>query len=167
MFENVLKNFEILFLYVLINLNSLGINPYDIPDNKVIKIIDGDTVEIYHGKKIEKVRLIGVNTPETVDPRKHLECFGLESSSNLKKLLDGKVVKLDKDESQDNKDRYGRLLRYVILEEVNINKKIIEEGFGFEYTYKKPYKFKKEFKSAELSAKEKGLGLWSKESCNY
>jgi micrococcal nuclease len=167
MLENFYKNLEVIVLSILISLNSSGIFQSDIPENKVIKVIDGDTIEVYQNKKLEKIRMIGLNTPETVAPNKDIECFGFEASNRLKELLQGKIVKLETDETQSNKDGYDRPLRYVFLDGKNINQKMIEEGFGFEYTFKKPYKYQKEFKSSEMAAREKKLGLWNKENCNY
>jgi micrococcal nuclease len=167
MLENFYKNLEVIVLSILISLNSSGIFQSDIPENKVIKVIDGDTIEIYQNQKIEKIRMIGLNTPETVAPNKDIECYGIEASSKLKDLLQGKIVKLESDETQENKDKYNRLLRYVFLDGKNINQKMIEEGYGFEYTFKKPYRYQKEFKLSESIAKEKNLGLWNMENCNY
>ena len=138
-----------------------------VEEGTVIRVVDGDTIEVYENKKIEKIRLIGVNTPETVDPRKDVQCYGTEASLFLKKELEGNQVALESDNSQTEKDTYGRLLRYVYLKGTNINKKIIEEGYGFEYTYKTPYKFQKEFKEAEENAKKDEKGLWNKSNCNY
>jgi micrococcal nuclease len=167
MIEEIIRIFNILIISALISLNSWGLNISEIPENKVIKVVDGDTIEIYLNKKIEKVRLIGVNTPETVDPRRKVECFGPEASNRLKELLEGKVVKVEADETQNDSDKYQRLLRYVYLDNININQKMIEEGYGFEYTYKVPYKYQREFKKSQQEAKSKNLGLWNQENCNY
>lgn len=138
-----------------------------IQNNQVTKVIDGDTFEVYIDGKIEKVRMIGINTPETVDPRRPVQCFGKEASNKLKELIEGKIIKLDPDQTQDNYDRYNRALRYVYLDDININQKMIQEGYAFEYTYKKPYKFQTEFKQSEKEAQDKDLGLWNNEVCNY
>lgn len=138
-----------------------------IPNNQVIKVVDGDTIEVYVDGKIEKVRMIGINTPETVDPRRPVQCFGKEASEKLKEILQDKIVKLELDETQDSYDKYNRALRYVFLDNENINRKMISEGYAFEYTYKKPYKFQKDFKDAEKTAQEKNIGLWNNEVCNY
>lgn len=167
MIDSIIQNFKILFTYLLIFINSSGYSFSEIPENKVLKVIDGDTLEIYQNQKIEKIRMIGINTPESVDPRKELECFGIEASEKLKETLQGKIIRTIPDNSQDDRDKFGRLLRYVYLENENINKKMIEEGFAFEYTFKKPYKYQKEFREKENLAKSKNIGLWNKESCNY
>lgn len=132
----------------------------------VTKVIDGDTIMVDIGGTVETVRLIGVDTPETVDPRKPVQCFGKEASIMMKQLVEGKNVILETDSTQDNKDKYNRLLRYVYLEDgILVNKKIIEDGFGFEYTYRIPYKFQSEFKGAQKMAEVDKSGLWADGAC--
>ncbi|MFA7676156.1 MAG: thermonuclease family protein [Candidatus Shapirobacteria bacterium] len=132
----------------------------------VTKIIDGDTLMVKINDKEESVRLIGIDTPETVDPRKTVQCFGKEASEKMKELVENKMVKLEADLTQNDRDKYNRLLRYVYLEDGTlVNKKLIEEGFGFEYTYKIPYKFQVEFKEAQKLAEEKKMGLWADSVC--
>lgn len=168
---NLFLNQIVLSLLVLLNnanqdtlkLESIRL----IDDGTVTRVIDGDTIEIFENNSTYKVRLIGVDTPESVDPRKEVECYGLEASLFLKKELEGRVVELVNDPSQEDKDTYGRLLRYVYLDNNLINQKIIEEGYGFEYTFKKPHQFQKEFKEAEENAKTNNKGLWNKSNCNY
>lgn len=133
---------------------------------KVVKVVDGDTVDVDLNGKTTRLRLIGINSPETLDPRKPVECFGIEASNEAKKLLTGKFVKLESDDSQDNIDRYGRLLRYVYLEDgTSFNKEMIELGFANEYTYQTPYKYQKEFKEAEAKARTDKRGLWADNAC--
>ena len=128
----------------------------------VTKVVDGDTIYVNQGGKIQKIRLIGINTPETVDPRKPVECFGKEASNIAKEWLLGNKVRLGSDPTQDNADRYGRLLRYVTTEDgLFYNLEIIRQGYAYEYTYKYPYKFQKEFKQAQDHAKDNNLGLWA------
>ena len=167
MFESIIRNFETAFLILLINLNFWGLNLKEIPQNQVIRVIDGDTFEIYLNNKIEKIRMIGLNTPESVDPNRGIECYGIEASDRLKELLHGKIVNLESDETQDYVDKFGRVLKYVYLDKKNINKQMIEEGFGFEYTFKKPYKYQIEFREAQKKAKQNSLGLWKNENCQY
>ncbi len=132
----------------------------------VTKVIDGDTLILNYLDKTETVRLIGVDTPETVDPRKPIQCFGSEASSFVKKLLEGKQVRIETDTSQGERDRYGRLLVYVFYNGENVNEKIITEGYGQEYTYHIPYKYRAEFKSAETSARTGKRGLWADSACD-
>lgn len=167
MINETIKNFELLFIYVIIFFNSFGLNFYEIPNNLVIKVIDGDTIEVHENQKIEKIRLIGINSPESVDPKRKIQCFGIESSKKLKEILQNKIVNLKEDPSQGNRDKFGRKLRYVYLDDLNINKKLLEEGYAFEYTYKKPYLFQKEFQNTESFAKQNQVGLWNKNNCDY
>lgn len=133
---------------------------------KVVKVIDGDTIAVEIDNKTETVRLIGINTPETVDPRKPVECFGKEASNKAKGILTGKNVKLETDISSGERDKYGRLLRYVFLEDgANFNKLMISEGYAYEYTYNAPYKYQDEFKKAEQEAKEAKKELWADGIC--
>lgn len=129
---------------------------------KVLRVIDGDTIEVSLNNKKEMVRLIGIDAPETMDPRKTVECFGKEASNKTKEILTGKTIILESDPTQGNRDKYQRLLRYVILEDgTNFNKLMISEGFAHEYTYQSnPYKYMEEFKNAQRDAREKNLGLW-------
>lgn len=132
----------------------------------VSRVVDGDTIEVTKNGIQEKVRLIGVNTPETVDPRKKVECFGKEASAYAKGILMNQKVTVVSDRTQDIKDRYGRLLAYMYREDgLFVNKHMIAEGYGYEYTYKVPYLFQKEFKEAELKAQTEGKGLWKAGAC--
>jgi micrococcal nuclease len=133
----------------------------------VSKVTDGDTIEVMTDGKTEKIRLIGIDTPETVDPRKTVECYGREASDKAKALLAGKKVRLEADKTQGDKDKYSRLLRYVFLEDgTNFNLLMIKEGYATEYTYNSPYRYQKEFKEAQRAASDADKGLWSPETCN-
>lgn len=133
----------------------------------VVRIVDGDTIVVSTKGVQEKIRLIGVDTPETVDPRKPVQCFGKEALDFTKGLLLGVQVKLESDNSQSERDKYGRLLRYVFLSDGTlVNQKIISEGYGHEYTYRTPYKYQNEFKEAEQSARENRKGLWVDNACD-
>jgi micrococcal nuclease len=131
-----------------------------------VEVSDGDTILVSKNCEPVKVRMIGIDTPETVDPRKPVQCFGKEASDYTKKHLQGKSVVIETDAEQDTYDKYGRLLGYVILEDgTNFNKTLIEEGYAHEYTYQTPYRYQKEFKEAEQSARENQRGLWNLETC--
>ena len=134
---------------------------------KVLRVIDGDTIEIRLGNNLESVRMIGIDAPETVDPRKTIECFGKEASRKASVLLDGKEITLESDPTQGNRDKYGRLLRYIFLDDLNFNKLMIREGFAHEYTYNFPYKHQEEFRNAEKDARENQKGLWDKNNRCY
>lgn len=132
----------------------------------VTRVVDGDTIIVDMNGTEERIRLVGVNTPESVDPRRPVQCFGKEASAFLKKILDGREVTLEKDSSQGDTDKYHRLLRYVYLPNGTfINKLLIEEGYGHEYTYRTPYKYQLEFKKAEQEARTTKRGLWNESVC--
>ncbi|MBD3300755.1 MAG: hypothetical protein GF347_05390 [Candidatus Moranbacteria bacterium] len=133
---------------------------------EVVRVSDGDTISVNIDGTTEKIRMIGLDTPETVDPRKPVQCFGREASKEAKKMLEGQKVGLEPDPTQGEKDKYNRLLRYVYLEDGTLfNKYMIEEGFAHEYTYNLAYKYQKDFKQAEKEARENKKGLWG-DKCN-
>src|SRR3989344_4025556 len=131
----------------------------------VTRVVDGDTLEVELNNEKVKVRLIGVNTPESVDPRRPVECFGKEASVFLKSLVENKNVSLEADPTQANLDKYGRYLRYVYANNELINLKLITSGYAYEYTYDIPYLKQAEFKQAQVTAQKNNLGLWNPETC--
>jgi micrococcal nuclease len=134
---------------------------------QVVAVADGDTVKVTIDGKTESIRLIGVDTPETRDPRKKVQCYGKEASAYTSSTLLGRTVRLAADESQDNRDKYGRLLRYVFLGDgMNFNLQLIAEGYAYEYTYKIPYEYQAEFKEAQATAEANQKGLWSPATCS-
>lgn len=122
----------------------------------VTRVVDGDTIEIEDG---EKVRYIGVNTPESVDPRKVVQCFGKEASEYNKKLVEGKRVRLEPD--VEDRDKYHRLLRYVWLGDTMVNEKLMQDGYAQVMTIAPNVKYVERFKSAQTAAREAKRGLWS------
>ncbi len=133
----------------------------------VTEVVDGDTIKINIGGITTTLRLIGLDTPETLDPRKPVQCFGKEASNKAKELLSGKKVRIEKDSTQGELDKYGRTLAYVYREDnLFYNKYMIEQGYAHEYTYNTPYKYQADFKVAEKSARENQKGLWSPNTCN-
>ena len=133
----------------------------------VTRVVDGDTLVVLIDGKEEKIRMIGINAPESVDPRRKVECFGKEASAELHMLLDGKSVELVADATQDDRDKYDRLLRYVILADgTDINAAMVKEGFAYEYTYRLPYERQKEYKQLQIDAETSGKGLWAKSACD-
>jgi endonuclease YncB( thermonuclease family) len=133
----------------------------------VVSVTDGDTLKINIDGTTETLRLIGIDTPETVDPRKPVQCFGKEASNKAKELLSGQKVRIEKDSTQGDRDKYGRLLVYVWRQDgVFYNEYMIKQGYAHEYTYDLPYKYQSDFKSAQTYARENQLGLWSSSTCN-
>jgi micrococcal nuclease len=123
-----------------------------------IRAVDGDTI-VLDGK--EKVRLIGVDTPETKDPRKSVQYFGEEAYRFTKSIVERKRVRLEYD--QERIDKYGRTLAYVYLEDGTfLNAEIIKQGYGFAYT-NYPFKYMEEFRRYEREARENRSGLWAGE----
>ncbi len=148
----------------------LEAEPIPIEDKQlyqVVSVTDGDTIKVDLNGTTETLRLIGIDTPETVDPRKPVQCFGEEASKKAKETLTGKKVSLEADPTQGERDKYQRLLRYVYLEDgTSFNKWMIQEGYAHEYTYQSnPYKYQTEFKDAERSARDNKKGLWGN-MCN-
>lgn len=122
------------------------------------RVIDGDTVEIaYNGQK-ERVRLIGVDTPETVHPTKEVQGYGVEASEFTKTQLTGKRVQLEFDVEQ--RDRYGRLLGYIWLDGVMFNETLIKEGYAQLSTFPPNVKYVERFKAAQTEARNAKKGLW-------
>ncbi len=133
---------------------------------RVVRVVDGDTIVVDMEGTQEKLRLIGIDTPETVDPRRAVQCFGEEASHEAKRLLEGARVRVVNDASQDTRDKYGRLLAYVFLEDGTFyNEHMIEAGFAHEYTYRVPYQYQKEFRAAEARAESAQRGLWAPDAC--
>ena len=116
---------------------------------------------------MKKQSAIGIDTPETVDPRKSVQCFGREASNKAKELLGGKKVRIELDASQGERDKYGRLLAYLYRDDgIFYNRYMIEQGYAHEYTYNIPYKYQAEFKTAQKAAQTAHIGLWSPTTCN-
>ncbi len=130
---------------------------------KVAYVIDGDTfVTDVDGRDIT-VRMLGIDTPETVDPRKGVQCYGPEASNESKRLLASSSVRLVANKDREAKDKYGRYLMYVYLEDgTSINEYLLKNGYAREYTFGRPYSFQKEFKESEDEARLTKKGLWSK-----
>lgn len=122
----------------------------------VKRVVDGDTIELEDGNK---VRYVGVNTPETHDPRKPVQCYGKEASAFNESLVVGKRVRLVKDVSET--DRYGRLLRFVYLEDGTfVNQVLLEKGYAEVMTYAPDVSKSKDFLLIQAQARAQKRGLW-------
>jgi micrococcal nuclease len=122
----------------------------------VTRVVDGDTIVVEGNVK---VRLIGVDTPEVNGPNADVEYYGEEASAYTKKALTDKIVYLDKDVSET--DKYGRLLRYLYLEDGTFyNLALIKDGYAYASTYPPDVKYAKVFKEAAKAAREEETGLW-------
>ena len=130
----------------------------------VAKVVDGDTINVTMGTGKETVRLLGIDTPETHDPRKPVQCFGQRASDYTKSLLEGKDVRLEPDPTDSDRDKYHRLLRYVYLPDGTlINAKLVSEGYAFAYVIF-PLTKLDEFRALETDASQHNRGLWA--GCN-
>lgn len=143
----------------------------------VTNVVDGDTIDVEIIGRSDgpgagdaevgaeyRVRLIGIDTPESVKPNSPIECFGKEASAAATALLDGADVRLVKDVEET--DRYDRLLRYVYLESEMANARLVVNGYASAYTYPPNVRHSKLFVQLEREARDGSRGLWSPETCN-
>lgn len=129
----------------------------------VSRVVDGDTIKLESG---QTVRYIGIDTPETKDPKKNVQCFGDEAYKKNKELVEGKRVRLEKDVSET--DRYGRLLRYVYVLSGNasdsaslfVNEYLVKEGFAYAATFPPDIKYNEHFQQMQKKAEVENRGLW-------
>lgn len=163
----------IVFVLALFDIDGTGLLENDLQETTpevlaltqeetvVTRVVDGDTIEIESG---QKVRYIGIDTPETVHPQKSVECFGIEAKSKNEGLVLGKQVILKADVT--NTDRYGRLLRYVYVRddsgnEIFVNDALVREGYAFSRTYPPDVMYQDQLLQAEHEAREAERGLWT------
>ena len=132
-------------------------------DGVVVSVTDGDTIRVRLANgTVEKVRLTGIDTPETRDPRRPVECFGEAASAHTKELLPiGTAVRLERD--VELRDRYQRLLSYVwrVSDALFVNAALVRDGFAAPYRYPPNVKYADEFSLLGRQAREAGVGLWS------
>jgi micrococcal nuclease len=131
----------------------------------VTKVVDGDTLWVQRDGQQVKLRLIGIDTPETHDPRKPVQCFGEAAAAHAETMLAGHQVLLETDDSQGRLDKYGRELVYVWVDGQLFNLEMIKAGFAHEYTYDDPYRYQQQFKEAERAAADSDAGLWASNTC--
>lgn len=134
-----------------------------------LKVIDWDTLKVKNNNEEINIRMIGLDAPEKSTTRYwYTECFWNEATNHLTEILSWiTTIQVEQDPTQWETDKYWRLLWYVFFSWNNINQKMIEDGYWFEYTYNLPYKYQKEFKKAEKSARLNKLWLWDKNTCNW
>lgn len=136
----------------------------------VLRVVDGDTVRVAVAGRSEPVRLIGVDTPETRDPRRPVQCYGPEASRTLGRLLAGRRVYLETDPTQARRDRYGRLLAYVWRagpRPLLVEEALIAGGYGREYTYRASrYRYQARFRLLQQRARAARRGLWDPRACS-
>ncbi|MEC7921757.1 MAG: thermonuclease family protein [Chloroflexota bacterium] len=122
---------------------------------EVIRVIDGDTVELKNG---ERLRYSDIDTPETVHPSKPVECFGPEASAKNEELVEGEIILVEL--GNPKKDRYGRILGYVYVDELFVNAELVRGGYAEVNSYGNPGSKIDELMDIEKKAKLKSAGLW-------
>lgn len=141
------------------------IHPSKLESAEVTRAIDGDTLEVKLKGQVEKVRLIGVDAPDLNEANKRTKCFAQAAWSFTEDhLLYLDTVELESDETQGDRDKDGRLLRYVWYNNGNFNEFLIKKGFAYEAS-NKPYKYQKEFRVAQKYAEKSKWGLFDKNEC--
>jgi micrococcal nuclease len=126
----------------------------------VVKVVDGDTLHVLVDGRDETVRIIGINAPETD------ECWGAEATQAAARLLEGASVALIADPTQADRDRYGRLLRSVVLPDgTDVGLRLISDGDADEYTYDNAYANQQAYREADAAAAAAGRGLWNATTC--
>lgn len=168
--EELFKIISVILFYISAQLTAVPETQQmatTIPEGYVLveRVVDGDTFEIMMDDKREKVRMIGIDTPESVDPRRPVQCFGKEATKHLEALIGSKPVRLETDTQSDERDKYDRLLRHVYTEDgAHINARMIEDGYAYAYT-QFPFEFRLEFLKLQTAARDAGKGLWASTTC--
>jgi micrococcal nuclease len=125
---------------------------------EVVRVVDGDTVEVRLDGVVEDVRYIGVDTPESVKPGAPVECFGKRAAAFNRQLVEGRRVRLVF--GAERRDQYGRLLSYVYLERRFVNAELLRRGYARTLTIPPNDRFAMRFERLELAAGRSGRGLW-------
>jgi micrococcal nuclease len=128
---------------------------------RVVRVVDGDTIVVARGGAEERVRYIGVDTPETVKPRTPVQCFGKKASAFNHRLVDGRSVRLVSD--AEERDRYGRLLAYVyrVDDGLFVNAELVRRGYATTLTIPPNVRYAERFRALAAEARRAGRGLWS------
>lgn len=133
-------------------------------------MVDGDTIDalLDNAKSSVRLRLLGVDTPETVDPRTTVQCFGKEASAFTHQMLDGQRVRLEADPQADEVDKYGRLLRNVIMDDgTDFNAELVKQGYAYAYlTFPLNKNRKVQLRNLQTEAQQNQRGLWNPQTCN-
>ena len=142
----------------------LAVAPAPAPSSQTARVVtvnDGDTITVKLDGHTEKVRLVGIDSPELHDDRPDYHSAAYAAKSYARSLMAGETVTLDLEPRQGDRDRYGRLLRYVILSDgTNVNEAMVREGHAHVYTRFK-FTLKAQFQLAEAEAKRGRLGVWA------
>ncbi|MEA2149320.1 MAG: micrococcal nuclease [Solirubrobacteraceae bacterium] len=130
-------------------------------EGRVVEVVDGDTIHVLLGGRREKVRYIGVDTPETRHPAKGVQCFGHRASELNARLVGGERVRLVRD--VEERDRYGRLLAYVyrVRDGLFVNAELARLGYARPLTIAPDMRHAAQFEMLARDARDEGRGLWS------
>jgi len=155
---------------------TFGDEPGGFESATIERVVDGDTLVVRITGRIDgpglgdavvgrsyRVRLIGIDTPESVDPRRPVECFGREAGHAMSALVAGRSVRLVKDVEET--DRYERLLRYVYMEAEMVNARLVANGYAHAYTYPPNIRWSELFVQLQSDARDGDRGLWSPDTC--
>jgi micrococcal nuclease len=148
-----------LVLALLLIASVAGAGPLE---GTVVRVVDGDTIHVRLGERVEKVRYIGVNTPEVHHPRKGEEPGGRQALAVNRTLVDGRAVRLETD--VQSHDRYGRLLAYVWVGEVMVNAELLRRGYAQVMTVPPNVRHQALFVKLQRDAREAERGLWRREA---
>jgi micrococcal nuclease len=148
-----------LILLVAAIAGTAGAQPASL-EGTVVRIVDGDTIHVRLADHVEKVRYIGVNTPEVHHPRKGEEPGGREAAEVNRQLVDNKHVRLELD--VQSRDRYGRLLAYVWVGDIMINAELVRLGYAQVMTVPPNVRYQALFLKLQRDAREAGRGLWKR-----
>lgn len=128
---------------------------------QVVAVHDGDTITVRLDGHTEKIRLVGIDSPELQDERTAYRDAGYAARNYARMRLGGEMVTLETEPQQPDRDRYGRLLRYVILDDgTNVNDEFVRKGYAHVYD-KFKFSLKPRFKASEAEAKREKLGVWN------
>ena len=127
-------------------------------EGTVVRVVDGDTIHVRIGARVEKVRYIGVNTPEVHHPTKGEEPGGREAAQVNRRLVEGQAIRLELDVQE--RDRYGRLLAYVWIGDLMINAELVRLGYAQVMTIPPNVRYQEVFLKLQREAREAGRGLW-------
>ena len=125
----------------------------------VVRVIDGDTIEVDIIGMRYKVRYIGIDTPELDDKRPEFCALAQEATRYNRQLVDGKTVRLEKDISET--DKYGRLLRYVYVDDIFVNAELVRQGLAWTEAYESDTKYQDYLEELEMEARQAGRRLWA------
>jgi micrococcal nuclease len=155
---------------------TLDQEPTGYEEGVVVRAIDGDTIEVRITAsvpgpgagntpvgEIVGVRLLGIDTPESVDPNSPVECFGMEASAATEALLEGRTVRLVKD--IEDQDSFGRQLRYVYMGHEMVNARLVVNGYASTLTYPPNVRHAALFSHLQRDARTRQRGLWDDGAC--